>query len=204
MQSKFECQQAFNALKKAITTAPVLGIPNPNGQFEVTCDASSKGYGGMLQERLKDGSSKTIAYYSRTVPKHQRHWHATKLEFLAMHACLMNWRLYLQGAKKFKVITDCKPLLNFHTIFPTGNACVQRKLADLAGMNMEIVHNSGESNIVSDALSRYGHGPDTVNKFSQTDSPEPVHVNKVVQTSNATENSSREFFEHLTLSLISQ
>ena len=199
-----QCQQAFDSLKMAITTAPVLGIPNPNGQFEVTCDASAKGFGGMLQERLKDGSLKTVAYFSRTVPKHQRHWHATKLEFLAMHACLLNWRIYLQGAKKFKVFTDCKPLLQFHKIFSKGNAAMQRKLSDLAGFQMEIIHISGESNIVSDALSRYGHGPDTVNKFSQTESPEPVQVNKVVKTSKTDENSSKKFFDQLSLSLIRQ
>ena len=210
-QSKFEwtndCQKAFDALKKAITTAPVLGIPNPNGNFEVTCDASAKGFGGMLQERLEDGSLKTVAYFSRTVPKHQRHWHATKLEFLAMHACLMHWKIYLQGAKKFKIFTDCKPLLNFYTIFSKGNAAMQRKLADLAGMNMEIIHISGESNTVSDALSRYGHGPDTVNKFSQTDFDTILisKVNKVVQTKEkSANNNSRQFYEQLTLSLIRQ
>jgi hypothetical protein len=38
------------------------------------------GFGAVLQEQLKDGHLKTIAYYSCTVPKHQRHWHPTKLE----------------------------------------------------------------------------------------------------------------------------
>ena len=177
-----ECEDAMQTLKKAITTAPVLGIADPNGQFEVTCDASAKGFGGMLQERLPNGSLKTIAYFSKSVPKHQRHWHATKLEFLAMHACLMHWRIYLQGAKRFKVFTDCKPLLSFHKLYSKGNAAMQRKLADLAGFDMEIIHISGESNIVSDALSRLNHGPDTTNKFTQTEDPDKSVVNKVVQT----------------------
>ncbi|KAL5256458.1 hypothetical protein ACHWQZ_G011636 [Mnemiopsis leidyi] len=36
-----ECEEAMKTLKNAITQAPVLGIANPNGQFEVTCDASA-------------------------------------------------------------------------------------------------------------------------------------------------------------------
>ena len=198
-----ECENAMQALKKAITTAPVLGIADPNGQFEVTCDASAKGFGGMLQERLQDGSLKTIAYFSKSVPKHQRHWHATKLEFLAMHACLMHWRIYLQGAKRFKVFTDCKPLLSFHKLYSKGNAAMQRKLADLAGFDMEIIHISGESNIVSDALSRLNHGPDTTNKFTQTEDPGKSVVNKVVQTnainptSNIADQPSSDLFSQL-------
>ena len=193
-----ECEVAMQTLKKAVTSAPVLGIANPNGNFEVTCDASAKGFGGMLQERLSNGSLKTIAYFSKSVPKHQRHWHATKLEFLAMHACLMHWRIYLQGAKRFKVFTDCKPLLSFHKIYSKGNAAMQRKLADLAGMDMEIIHISGESNIVSDALSRLNHGPATNNKYTQTNDLEKVYVNKIVQTSHENCNkSSRDLFGQL-------
>ena len=198
-----ECEIAMQTLKKAVTSAPVLGIANPNGNFEVTCDASAKGFGGMLQERLENGSLKTIAYFSKSVPKHQRHWHATKLEFLAMHACLMHWRIYLQGAKRFKVFTDCKPLLSFHKIYSKGNAAMQRKLADLAGMDMEIIHISGESNIVSDALSRLNHGPDTNNKYTQTNDLEKTVVNKIVQTSHKNSNkNSRDLFGQLNTTFI--
>ena len=49
---------------------------------------------------------------------------------------------------------------------------MQRKVSDLAGMNMEIIHISGESNVISDALSRLNHGPDTTNKFTQTENLE--------------------------------
>ena len=195
-----DCESAMNKLKNAITNAPVLGIANTNGQFEVTVDASSKGFGGMLEERLQDGSLKIIAYFSKSVPKHQRHWHASKLEFLAMHACLMHWRIYLQGAKVF---TDCKALLSFDKIFSKGSAAMQRKKSDLAGMDMEIIHISGESNTVSDALSRLNHSPETTNKFTQTDCLEKPVINKIVQT-NQPDHTSKEFFGQLNMALIAQ
>ena len=121
-----------------------------------------------MQRKSPDSPAKIVAYYSRSVPKHQRHWPATKLEFIAMHSCLMAWKLYIQGGKRVKIYTDCKSLLNFHTIFSKGNATMQRKLADLAGFDMEIIHISGESNVISDVLSRYDHGTSTKNKFTQT------------------------------------
>ncbi|XP_058781646.1 uncharacterized protein LOC131655860 [Vicia villosa] len=40
-----ECEQSFQKLKKKLTTAPVLVIPNPNRSYEVLCDASKKGLG---------------------------------------------------------------------------------------------------------------------------------------------------------------
>ena len=132
--TKFEwsrvCQNAFETLKNKIITSPVLGLANvndPYDSYELTCDASSKGFGGILTQ-LVNGERRVIAYYSKSVPKHQRHWPATKLEFIGLHACLMNWKIYLQGAKKFKVFVDCKSLLNFDTIFSRSNAAMQRKL----------------------------------------------------------------------------
>ena len=44
---------------------------------------------------------------------------------------------------------------------------MQRKLADLQGFNMEIVHILGESNFVSDVLSRYPYENVTANKNTQ-------------------------------------
>ena len=152
-----KCQEAFDTLKNKIINAPVLGLPDikdPHNSYHVYCDASARGFGGYLSQ-LINGERKIIAYYSKSVPKHQANWPATKLEFVGLYHCLKNWKIYLQGARKFKVFTDCKALLNFDTIFSKGNAAMQRKLANLSGFNMEIVHISGESNIISDALSRY-------------------------------------------------
>ena len=170
------CQSAFEKLIELITNAAILCLPDINKPFQISVDASSLGFGGILQQKDPDsGSMKTIAYFSRSVPKHQRHWHASKLEFLAMHACLMHWRLYTQGPKKVVVQTDCRALINFDTIFSRGNnAAMQRKIADLAGFNLEIRHISGESNVVCDALSRYGHNIPTKNKFTQTGNSEKI------------------------------
>ena len=54
------CEESFEELKKKLTTAPVLILPNPGEPFVVYCDASKMGLGGVL---MQDG--KVVAYASR-------------------------------------------------------------------------------------------------------------------------------------------
>jgi hypothetical protein len=54
-----QCKEAFLTLKKLLTTAPVLAQPYIEMQFDVYCDASSTGIGGVL---MQDG--RAISYAS--------------------------------------------------------------------------------------------------------------------------------------------
>ena len=60
-------EQAFQTLKQALTTAPVLTLPNFDKPFVLETDAYDKGIGAVLQQ---DGHP--IAYVSRALgPKNQ-------------------------------------------------------------------------------------------------------------------------------------
>jgi hypothetical protein len=54
-----QCEEAFLTLKKLLTTAPVLAQPNIEKLFDMYCDASCTGIGGVL---MQDGHA--IAYAS--------------------------------------------------------------------------------------------------------------------------------------------
>jgi hypothetical protein len=55
-----QCDEAFLTLKKLLTTAPVLAQPDNEKPFDVYCDASGMGIGGVL---MQDG--RAIAYASQ-------------------------------------------------------------------------------------------------------------------------------------------
>jgi hypothetical protein len=55
-----ECEDAFQTLKKLLTTAPVLAQLDIEKPFDVYCDASGTGIGCVLMQE-----GKVIAYASR-------------------------------------------------------------------------------------------------------------------------------------------
>ncbi len=161
------CMNAFNSLKKSITEAPTLALPqtnDPKNSYELTIDSSKIGHGATLTQ-LIDGRRRVISYWSKAVPKHMQRWGASRLEFLSLYHACMFFRIYLEGTS-FTVKTDCASLLNLATIFRNENSFFQRRLAALAAFQFKVVHVSGKSQDIqmADYLSRH---PKTVSKVER-------------------------------------
>ncbi|XP_017491700.1 PREDICTED: uncharacterized protein LOC108379857 [Rhagoletis zephyria] len=75
--------EAFNNLKRALTSAPVLKHPDFAKRFFVQCDASEYGVGAVLYQKETDGSEKPIAYFSQKLNDCQRNYTTTEKECLA-------------------------------------------------------------------------------------------------------------------------
>ena len=60
-----EHQMAFDELKKRLTTAPVLILPDQSKRFTVYCDASKDGLGCVLMQE-----GRVIAYASWQLHRH--------------------------------------------------------------------------------------------------------------------------------------
>nr|KYP42426.1 Transposon Ty3-G Gag-Pol polyprotein [Cajanus cajan] len=67
-----KCENSFHELKKRLTTAPVLALPNPNGQFVIFCDASKMGLGCVLMQ-----DRRVVAYASRQLRAHEKNYPIT-------------------------------------------------------------------------------------------------------------------------------
>ena len=150
-----ECQEGFDALKHALTTAPVLAYPDYTQPFILETDASLKGLGAVLSQKGKDGEVRIIAYASRSLrpsERSMRDYSSAKIELMALKwSVCKKFKDYLLGSK-FTVFTDNNPLVYVKTS-KLGAAQI-RWLSELALYDFDIVYRTGRSNLVADALSR--------------------------------------------------
>jgi RNase H-like domain found in reverse transcriptase/Reverse transcriptase (RNA-dependent DNA polymerase) len=144
-----EMEIAFETVKSKLSEEPCLQIADPNGDFEVTTDASedAKAVGVVLTQ---DGHP--IAYELKKLDKHQLNYSVHDKEMCAIMHALDHWRPFLLG-KPFKVYTDHRSLVYFKTQANLNQWQLrwQEKPADY---DVEILYKPGKENHVADALSR--------------------------------------------------
>ncbi|GFT08549.1 retrovirus-related Pol polyprotein from transposon 297 [Trichonephila clavipes] len=70
-----EAQDSFDQIKRTLTEAPILQLPNFSEQFNLFTDASGVGIGAVLQQ-----NQKPIAFASRTLNKAERNYTVTERE----------------------------------------------------------------------------------------------------------------------------
>lgn len=142
-----ERQVAFERLKMAMTTRPVLSLPDLQKPFEVETDASDFAIGGVLTQE-----GHPVAFESRKLKDAERNYPAHEKELLAVVHCLRLWRHYLLGAP-FMVKTDNSAVSYFLTQ-PKLTRRQARWQELLAEFNFTLEYRAGSSNKAADALSR--------------------------------------------------
>ena len=146
-----ECYEAFQRLKTALTSAPILAYPQEHGQFILDTDASAFAIGAVLSQE-QDGEERVVAYASKSLLKAERNYCVTRRELLAVVVFLKKFKHYLWG-RRIKVRTDhgsLRWLCNFK--HPEGQ--LARWLEVLGSYDIEIIHRPGKSHLNADGLSR--------------------------------------------------
>ncbi|KAK1802669.1 hypothetical protein P4O66_004303 [Electrophorus voltai] len=91
--------KAFEELKNAFATAPVLQQPDPGRPFVVEVDASDVGVGVVLSQHTGDrGSLRPTTYFSRKLSSAEGNYGVGDCELLAMKLAFEEWRHWLEGA----------------------------------------------------------------------------------------------------------
>jgi hypothetical protein len=140
-------ESSFHQLKQAITTAPVLKLPNFAEPFTLEIDASGIGVGAVLGQ-----GGHPIAYFSKKLSLRRQKQSAYIRELLAITEALAKFRHYLLG-HKFVLKTDQKSLrslLDQSLQTPEQQAWLHKFI----GFDFQIEYKPGKENIPADALSR--------------------------------------------------
>jgi hypothetical protein len=143
-------EQAFQAMKKALTSALVLAFPNFSQPFVVETDASNKGIGAVLQQ-----ARHPIAFVSGALGPKNQGLSTYEKESLAILMVVDHWWSYMQPFE-FIIQTDQRSLI--HLDDQRLNTYRQQKaLTKLMGLRYKICYKKGVSNKAADALSRVSH-----------------------------------------------
>jgi hypothetical protein len=92
------CKAAFEKLKTAFTTAPVLKIANPYKPFILECNCLDFALGAVLSQGCKsDGELHLVAYLLRSLVSAKWNYEVFDKELLAIIAAFKEWRQDLEG-----------------------------------------------------------------------------------------------------------
>jgi hypothetical protein len=144
------CDEAFKHLKKLLTTSPVLAQPDTTKSFDIYCDASGTGLGGVLMQE-----GRVISYSLRQLRRHEEHYSTHDLELAAVVIALRTWRHYLLR-NVVHIYTDHK-ILKYIFTQPDLNMRQRRWLELIKDYELEVHYHPGKANIIADALSRKAH-----------------------------------------------
>ena len=172
--------EAFANLKRVITTAPVLALPNLMKKFRVHVDACRIGRGiGAILLQVDDNIVLTqkkevwqpIAYWSRALSKEERRYSATELECTGLHDSLIHWRVYLQNGIPFEVIVDHYALVYMVTKMSgsEGNLRLHNLCLGVQGFTFSVIHRKGALHLDADAVSRLFHKDEVAYVFTEED-----------------------------------
>lgn len=145
-------QAAFDSLKAALCSAPVLLIPDPAKPFTLNCDACNYAVGATLQQDHGRGLQ-PVAYRSRKLTPAEINYDTREKEFLALVDACSHWRHYLHSELPFTLLSD-HDSLKYHKKMPHLSGRLARWLEKMAEFDYMIAHIPGVKNVVADALSR--------------------------------------------------
>ena len=143
---------AFAALKAALSSAPVLLIPNPDLPYTLNCDACDYAIGATLQQDHGNGLQ-PVAFRSRKLSPAEVNYDVREKEFMALVDACSHWRQYLHSTQPFTLLSD-HDSLKYHRTMPNLSGRLARWVEKMAEFDYSIQHIAGVKNVVADALSR--------------------------------------------------
>ena len=148
-----EALKVFEELKQTCMQSPVLALTDYTKDFLLETDASKEGLGAVLSQKQEDGCFHPVVFGSQVLTTHEKNYHSTKLEFLALKwAIEEHFKEYLLYQPSL-VRTD-NNLLTYIMSGPNLDATGHCWVSALAKYNFQLEYQKGQDNAAADALSR--------------------------------------------------
>ncbi|GFX42905.1 transposon Tf2-8 polyprotein [Trichonephila clavipes] len=144
---------AFQNLKNALSSEPVLHLFKEGAKLELHTDACKLGLGAVLLQQSEDGRFYPIHYMSKKTSIQEDKLCSYELEVLAVIEALKKLRNYLLG-RKFRIQTDCAAFartLDKKELTPK----MAKWSIFLTDFDYEVVHRPAKQMQHVDALSRH-------------------------------------------------
>jgi transposase InsO family protein len=148
-----ECQEAFETVKRQLLSAPVLMLPRLEDEYFLEVDACKSGIAWTLNQKDTNGRLRVINYGGRALRGAEINYPITQLECLSLISAIKENHPYLANSP-CTAFTDHVSLVFLRTMKLSTNNRLARWSLFLQPYNLKIVHKSGKSNVVPDALSR--------------------------------------------------
>jgi len=150
-----EQQNAFEALKKAFTMAPVLRILNDKDPFKLSTNASDFAIGAVLSQKdMQTNLWHPVAFFSKSLDVHERNYEIYDKELLAVIWGLEEYRHHLEGhLHKIEIWSDYQNL----TFFRTAQKLTRRQARwalFMTRFDFVLYHKLGKTMQAKDPLSR--------------------------------------------------
>lgn len=146
-----EQQKAFDALKQAMMTTPVLIGPDTTLPYTIYTDASDYAIGAVLCQDHGSGLQ-PLAFESRKLSSAELNYPIHEKEMLSIVYAYQKWRHYLEGVSSVAV-TDHASLKHMQTQ-PSLSRRQARWMEFMQRFDFRIEYQPGKANVVADALSR--------------------------------------------------
>ena len=146
-----EQKEAFEELKKRLSSAETLGYFDKDAPTQIVADASPVGLGAVLTQVHKDGP-RIISYASRSLTSTETRYSETQKEALALIWACEKFQPYIYGIS-FELVTDHKPLEVIYG--PRFKPCarIERWVLRMQPYKFKVKYQPGPKNI-ADSLSR--------------------------------------------------
>ena len=152
-----ECGVAFEKLRKALISDPVMAYPRAIGLFVLDTDASAFAIGAVLSQRQKEENDpeeveRVIAYSSRTLEGREQRYCTRRRELLAIVHFVKVFKPYLWG-RECLIRTDHASLRYVKTLKEPDDQ-IARWISKLEETYYTIETRKGKDHANADALSR--------------------------------------------------